>query len=146
MAKQLTEVFDSTQEFFDKAVDKTSIPHHVSIQLFANNRLKKPYVVKRADDYMKHMNDIDVIIEINEKIFDALEPGQKDIVADEALAHIRWDMEKDKLNIDKPDVTTFSGIIHKYGLEPWNRLQETIKSLKDKKKQEEAEQGQTEGA
>ena len=54
---------------------------------------------------------------------------QKEIVAEESLASIGYDLENDKLIISKPDVVTWSGLIEKHTFAKWNVLRETIKSL-----------------
>jgi hypothetical protein len=56
---------------------------------------------------------------------------QQTIVAEEAIAAISYDFEKDKVSIATPDFQTYGLIIRKYGFETMETLRETIKALYD---------------
>ena len=55
------------------------------------------------------------------------------------MASIHFNTEKDKIEISKPDVVTFSGILAKHTFEKWNVLRESITTLYNAEKQEEDE-------
>lgn len=135
MAK-FDELFDDVQEVFDNAVNRTTLERQVKIKIVANDKLKEIYKVVKTNDLTKYLaDDIDVVIIVNQFIFDQLEDGMKDIVVDEALAYINFDPEKDKVSLGKPDLNTFTPIIMKHGFESYVRVQETLKSLFDKKRE-----------
>jgi hypothetical protein len=85
------------------------------------------------------MTNNDVVIVVNETIFDRLETSQQHMVAEEATAGIHYDLEKEKLIITKGDITTFSGLLRKHGYEKYEALRESIKTLYDADKEEKAE-------
>ena len=78
----------------------------------------------------------DLYIFVNEQIFEQLEDWQKVIVAEEALAGVYFDTEKDKLEIKKGDVETFSGLLSKYGYDRYEVVRESIKTLYQVEKEE----------
>jgi len=89
------------------------------------------------DDTLKlfnFMTDYDVIIQINEPIFDQLEDNQKDYIVKDLLAQVVYDIEKDKLTIVKPDITTFSGVLRQYDIDTYSGIKESIASLLEQKK------------
>ncbi len=88
---------------------------------------------------LKYRTGDDVIIVLNEKIFDQLTPAQRIIVAEESIASVGYDLEAGKLIISKPDVVTFSGLLSKHSFEVWNVLRESIKTLYQKEEQTEDE-------
>jgi len=91
-------------------------------------------VVTKSQDMVKFMTDYDVIIQINEPIFDQLEDNQKDYIVKDLLAQVVYDIEKDKLTIVKPDITTFSGVLRQYDIDTYSGIKESIASLLEQKK------------
>ena len=51
------------------------------------------------------------------------------MAADSLIAGISFDSEKDKVLISKPDLSVHSGVLIKYGNEPYIRLHETMDEL-----------------
>ena len=134
------EVENDTEKLFDKVLDGSTIPQHLcNIKLLSNDKLKTPYKVAKANDITAHMSGYDVFVIVNEIIFFYLEENQRQMLLDEALAQVFVNGETGSIKLVKPDVSTFSGIIDKYGLEEWNRTQECVKSAKDIKKNQDAE-------
>lgn len=123
------EVSEQNEDIFKALISEADLERYINVKILADNRQKTVYNVVKANALLKHMTAEDVIIIINETIFDKLEDNQKSIVADEAIAYIGFDFEKDRLIISKPDLTTFKGIIRKYSFPIYERLEETIKSL-----------------
>ncbi len=58
------------------------------------------------------------------------------MVAEESLAGVSFNYEKDKLDIKKGDVHTFSGFLKKYGHDRYEVLRESIKTLYNVKQEE----------
>jgi hypothetical protein len=123
------DVFLDTQNLYTKLIVKSGLSNNLNIVILTDNRAKDIFKVTKANALLKHRAGDDVIVVINEKIFDKLTAEQKEIVAEESLASIGYDLENDKLIISKPDVVTWSGLIEKHTFAKWNVLRETIKSL-----------------
>ena len=104
-----------------------------------NNKQKEIYKLIKNNDLTKYKTNVDVFMVINEKVFDQLSDVHKIIIADEALAGIHYDFEKDKLTIGKADFTTFSGLLQKYGADQCVELKELIKLIYSQKQESEAE-------
>jgi hypothetical protein len=128
MAK-FEEPFEDVQELFDEKIIAASLDQYVNIVVVVNNTAKDVYKVIKANDLSKHLTSYDVVIVLNQVIFEQLTDVQKHILVEESLASIHFDGEKDKLIITKPDVVAFSGILSKYTFETWTVLHESIKSL-----------------
>ena len=104
--------------------------------------MKEIAKVVKANDLVKHMTNEDIIILLNEQVFEQLEDEQKLMVVEEQIAKIYFDEEKDKLSIVSPDVNTFSLLLRKYGYERYERLNESIKALFSQEAETEAENNQ----
>jgi hypothetical protein len=133
------EPFEETQDLYNQLIQKADLSNFINITILTNNKAKDIFKVNKANELLKYRTGDDIIIVINEKIFDQLSPEQRMIVAEESLASIHFDAEKDKLVITKPDVVTFSGVLRKYTFTTWNTLKESIDSLYQSNKRDEDE-------
>ena len=124
------EPFKDTQEIFEEVIRNSDLDRYVSIKLIVDNKQKKKVAKPhKASNLLKFETNNDVYIFINELIFEQLETWQKIVVAEEAVAGIVFDPEKDKLEIKTGDVSTFSGLLRKYGYERYEIVEESIKTL-----------------
>ena len=134
------EPYEDIESLFDEVVvNQSTLPPSVNIKLLADNKSKKIFKVMRANDLLKYRTGDDVIIIINQNIFEQLTDVQKMIVAEEAVAYIAYDMDKDKVLITEPDFLAHSGILRKHTFEVIENVRETIKSLYDAENQSEDE-------
>jgi len=133
------EPFEETIDLYNQLIEQAGLSNFVNITILANNKAKEIFKVNKANELLKYRTGDDIIIVLNEKIFDQLTEEQRVIVAEESLASIHFDSEKDKIVISKPDVVTFSGILAKYSFDTWNVLKESITTLYNAEKQEEDE-------
>ncbi len=128
------EITDLTQEKFDKVLETTGIPEFITFKLLHNEKQKEPITIVKASEVFKYINKIDVLVFINETMFDKLDttPIFQTIIIEEALAQVYYDSEKDKLTMIKPDLVTFSGILGKYKND-YLAAFECVKTLKGQK-------------
>jgi hypothetical protein len=137
MAK-FEEVFEDTLELFQKHIEQTHIPRMVKIKILSNESIKKEFgKVSKSSDMIKFMTDYDVVIQINEPIFEQLEDKQKEYIVKDLLAQIVYDMEKDKISIVSPDITTFSGVLRNFDIDTYLSIKESIITLLEQKRIEE---------
>jgi hypothetical protein len=138
MAK-FEEPFEDTQDLYNEVIKTAGLDQYVNITILVNNKAKELFKINKANDLLKHRTGDDIIIVLNEKIFEGLTEDQRRIVIEESLASIHYDMENDKLVISKPDVVTFSGVLAKHTFDKWEALRESIKTLYAAEKQVEDE-------
>ena len=133
MAK-FEEVFEDTLGLFNKHIENSSIPRAVRIKILSNESIKKGFGnVSKTQEFVKFMTDYDVIIQINEPIFDQLEDNQKEYVIKDLLAKVFYDVDKDKVSILQHDITTFSGVLSKYDINTYLSIKESIVTLLEQK-------------
>jgi len=134
MAKKVTgpkfeEPFEETQELFDEKIRASGLDSDVNIVVLVSNISKQIFSIVKIGDREKYRSGDDINIIINQKIFDQLTEPQRHVVAEEALASISYDYEKERVVISKPDVITFSSILAKFKTETYLELNELIKLL-----------------
>lgn len=122
------EVLEETKKIFDECILAAGLDN-LDIKILANNDLKIIGKASKANDIIKYMNSIDVIVVINEDIFDQLEEHQKLMKAEELLCGVSVDSETGKLTIKSGDVNTYSGFLRKRGYEAFEVMEESIKTL-----------------
>ena len=111
------DVYEETQSLFNAEIESSMIPRDIRIKIVSNDKLKmvKSFgEVKKQSELNKFIGGYDIIIVINDYVFDQLEPKQKQYIVKDLLGSIQYDMEKDKINIVKHDVSAFSGILLGY--------------------------------
>jgi hypothetical protein len=133
------EPFEETQDLYNQLIEQAGLSNFVNITILTNNKAREIFKVNKANELLKYRTGDDIIIVLNEKIFDQLTEEQRTIVAEESLSSIHFDSEKDRIIISKPDVVTFSGILAKHSFDKWNVLRESITTLYNAEKQEEDE-------
>lgn len=141
MAK-FEEVFEDTQALFTNHTEAIDNLREVNIKILANNRLKEIGKVIKANDLLKHMTSEDIIILLNERIFEQLDDEQKGMVVEELIASIYFDDERSKISIVKPDINTYSLLLRKHGYPKYESLHESIKALFAQADEQDAENNQ----
>lgn len=140
MAK-FEEPFDDTKAIFKTVIDGTDLERVINIKILTNNKLKEIGTVTKTNDLVEFLSSENIIIQVNEEVFEQLDEVQQILVADSLITSIEYDNEKDKLSIRKPDVVGHSGVIAKYGEKVFLNTLEVIKIAFEqaKEKKEEAE-------
>ncbi|MFW6243479.1 MAG: putative metallopeptidase [bacterium] len=137
---KFVDVYPETQELFDQVLESTLIPNWVEIKLMANNSQKELYTIRKVNELFEVLtNGLSIVLILNEEIFDKLEEEQQKLVFEEALTGVHVS-DTDKISIEKYDFSTYSGMLQKHGDETMIKLKESIISLFDEKRQEEAKQ------
>lgn len=130
---------EDVEKIFDEFRDKTTIPQWVEFKVLCNNKQKTPCEIFKNNELVEVLTEgVNFAVVFNEEIFDQLPDDMKEMVVIEKLAGVSVD-DNDKTGLVKPDFNTYTGVLQKYGHEPIIRLKESIKSLYDKKKQEDDE-------
>jgi hypothetical protein len=133
------EPFEDTTDLYTKHIENAGLTNYINITVLTNNKAKDVYKVNKANELLKYRTGDDIIIVINETILDRLDDADKEMVIEESISSIHYNIEKERIEISKPDVVTFSGVLSKHGFEKWNRVRETISLLFESEKQTETE-------
>lgn len=130
MAKY-AEVYQEIQDEFDSVIISTNLERYgVNIKVLANDKQKGKVInVYKSNDFVKYLTKEDIILVVNQLVFEKLEPLQRVMVIEEALASIIYNDDKDTITIKKGDVHTYSGVLKKYTYERYEVLQESIRTI-----------------
>jgi hypothetical protein len=139
MAK-FEEASEDVVKLFDEVRDKTTIPQWIEFKVLCNNKLKKdPIKVIKSNELVEVLSaGVNFAVVINEEIFGQLPVDVQKLAIVDKLAGVAVS-DSDAVSLETPDFCAHSGVLKKYGYEPLDVLHESVKSLYDKKKQEEDE-------
>jgi hypothetical protein len=136
MAK-IQKASDEMVNLFDKVKDTTTVKEWLTFEVLCNNKQKELYKIVKANDLMEALTDgLNFAVIFNEEIFDQLPDNMKEMAIVECLAGVCVN-ENDVVSLEKPNFSTYRGVLQKYGHDPIIVLHESIKSLYDAKKQAE---------
>jgi hypothetical protein len=138
MAK-FEEPFEETQTLFSEVISDAGLEQFINVVLLVNNKAKEIFKINKANELLKFRTGDDVIIVLNEKIFEQLPEDQQRIVVEEAIAYISYDSEADKVVITTPDFVAHSGILRKHTFATIDVVRESVKTLYQTEKQAEDE-------
>lgn len=134
MAK-IEKASEEMTSLFFTVKDTTTIPQWLEFEVLCNNKQKEPYKVVKLNEIVETLTEgLNFAVVFNEEIFDQLPDDMKEMAISECLAGICVD-GNDKVSVEKPNFSTYRGILEKYGHDPIIVLHESIKSLYDAKKQ-----------
>jgi hypothetical protein len=126
-------------ELFDNIVKKTTIPNWLQFEVLCNNKQKELYKIVKMNDLVETITDgLNFAVVFNEEILDLMPDDQKEMAIIECLAGVSVN-ENDTVSLEKPNFSTYRGVLEKYGHDPIIILHESIKSLFDAKRQKEDE-------
>lgn len=141
--EQFHELSDYIIDYFNDLEKKLSLPVDIKYVYQADDKQKTLIkIVKIADRYAKLLS-ADLLISFNEDFFDAFDDEAKNILIDQELALIEFNLEKGTLKIGKPDLVSSSGVIKKYGLSAVQRANQVKDLFTDQQLEQEKENKET---
>lgn len=138
MAK-FEEADEDVVKIFDEVRYNTTIHIDVQFTVICNNKQKTVCKLVKSSDLVELLTEgLNFAMIINETIFNELPADMKRMVIDEALAGVNVN-ENGIVSDSKPDFSTHTGILQKYGGDKTIVLHESIKTLYTVQKQKEDE-------
>jgi hypothetical protein len=134
MAK-IQKASEEMENLFDEVKDTTTVKEWLKFEVLCNNKQKELYKIVKANEIVEILTDgVNFAVIFNEEIFDQLPEDMKRMAITECLAGVCVN-ENDVVSLEKPNFSTYRGILQKFGHDPIIVLHESIKSLYDAQKQ-----------
>jgi len=119
--EQYSELADYIIEYFNEMQKKVSLPVDLKYVYQADSKQKTLIKITKIPDKYAVLLNAELIVTFNEDYFDAFDDESKNILVDQELALIEFNLDKGTLKIAKPDFITSSGVVKKYGVEAVER-------------------------
>lgn len=120
--EEIIEFFKSIEQEFVFAIDFKYI-------YITNNKQKKLISIKKIADHYAVLLNAEIIVTVNDKIFDKLDKEIKTILFEQELDKIIPNLEKGSFTISQPTLKTSMGIIKKHTYEQVERANEVERML-----------------
>jgi hypothetical protein len=116
-AEKYHQLGEDTIAEFERLYDKISLPFKLRIKYIGQSDLKSLVKLKRVTGEWKFVTELDLIVFINEKMMDDLDEQNREVLVLQELEKLSVDIDKGEIKLSKPDLTTFSSLIKKYGID-----------------------------
>jgi len=126
MAKEVSgiskfyDVSEETQNKFLEIVRK-KVLNDVSFQFIGNDSQKVVCKVSKLSDQYEYLLKNHILVSINEVLMSKFDDESIDILFEQEIDKISFNVETGKVKLVKPDISTFSSLIKKWGIEKISR-------------------------
>lgn len=111
------EISEDTKESFFKIFNKKTFPINIKFQFIGNESQKNLIKISKISDQFAFIMEKEMMISINEELMSKFDEESVSILFEQEIDKISINMESGKIKMIKPDLTTFSSLINKYGVE-----------------------------
>lgn len=114
-------VSDDTIQDFQEVFKKKAFVYDVRFEFQGDEKQKKLIVITKIPDKYVFSLEKDIMVTFNEELFNVFDEESINILIEQEIDKIIVEGESGKIKLIKPDLTTFSGIVAKYGIEKVKR-------------------------
>jgi hypothetical protein len=108
---------EDTIQTFKQVFTKKSFPFNIGFEFVGSESQKNLIKITKLADPISFSLEKDMLVMINENLMDVFDPESIQILIEQELDKISINMDSGKIKLVKPDLTTFSSLINKYGIE-----------------------------
>ena len=119
--EQYHELAEYITEYFDDLKKNLTIPVDFKYVYQADDKQKTLIKIIKVPDRYSILLKSELLISFNEDYFDKFDDEVRNILIEQELALIEFNIDKGTLKIVKPDLITSTGIIKRYGVEAVER-------------------------
>ena len=140
---KITKASDDVTNAIQEVVDKMGLTLYArffALNISGQKQLVKVTKASPTTEYFSNTSD-SIIVYINEEIYDMLEPKQRNMLIANALYGVDYDDEKDKLNVNQPELGISMQGYQQYGsdlVDAAESVQLALQQLKERKEEEKA--------
>jgi predicted house-cleaning noncanonical NTP pyrophosphatase (MazG superfamily) len=126
MAKEvsgLSKFYDVSEETQNKFLEivRKKVLNDVSFQFIGNDSQKIVCKVSKLSDQYEYLLKNHILVSVNEILMSKFDDESIDILLEQEIDKISFNIETGKVKLIKPDISTFSSLIKKWGIEKISR-------------------------
>ena len=111
------EVSEDTEKVFFNIFNKKSFPVSVKFQFVGCENQKALIKISKIADQFSFLLEKELLISVNEDLLNVFDDESITILIEQEIDKISIDTQSGKIKMIKPDLTTFSSLISKYGVD-----------------------------
>jgi hypothetical protein len=125
---------DDTIQQFNSVFKKKAFPVDMRFQFVGNSKQKQLIKISKIADSYAFILDKELLVSINEDIMAVFDDESVGILIEQEIDKVSINIDTGKIKMVKPDLTTFSSLINKYGIDKIakaNNLEELYSQQKE---------------
>ena len=111
------EVSQDTQDTFYEVFNKKTFPMSVKFQFLGSESQKTLIKISKLPDQYSFLLEKELLVLVNEDLMSVFDSESITILIEQEIDKISIDTQSGKIKMIKPDLTTFSSLISKYGVD-----------------------------
>lgn len=111
------EISDDVVKKFNSILNTKAIPVQIDFAFVGSEKQKQLIKVSKLQDFLEFLLSKQLLVSINEDLYSAFDEESINILFEQEIDKITVDMKTGNIKLVKPDLSTFSGIINKWGVE-----------------------------
>jgi hypothetical protein len=111
------EVSQDTQDTFYQVFNKKTFPLAVKFQFVGSETQKNLIKISKLPDQYSFLLEKELLVMVNEDLMSVFDDESITILIEQEIDKISIDTQSGKIKMIKPDLTTFSSLISKYGVD-----------------------------
>jgi hypothetical protein len=108
---------DSTIQTFKQTYNRKSFPFNIGFEFIGSEAQKNLVKITKLADPIAFSLEKEMLVMVNENLMSVFDEESIQILIEQELDKISINMDTGKVKLIKPDLTTFSSLINKYGIE-----------------------------
>lgn len=108
---------DTTIQAFKQVYNRKSFPFNIGFEFVGSEAQKNLIKITKLADPISFTLEKEMLVMFNENLMDVFDEESINILIEQELDKISINMDTGKVKLIKPDLTTFSSLINKYGIE-----------------------------
>lgn len=126
---------EDTIQTFKSVFIKKSFPFNLGFQYIGSESQKNLIKISKISDQFAFLLEKELLISINEDLMLVFDEESVEILIEQEIDKISVNIDTGKVKLVKPDLTTFSSLINKYGIDKIARANK-VEELYSEQKQD----------
>lgn len=128
-------ISEDTIDVFNGVFKKKAFPIDVKFQFVGCESQKNLIKISKIPDQFAFLLDRELLVTINEDLVNVFDEESVQILIEQEIDKVSINIDTGKIKLVKPDLTTFSSLITKYGIEKIARANQ-VEELYDQQKKD----------
>jgi len=111
------EVSQKAEDAFNNVVSKIALPYTINFKLIGNDTQKNLVKLSKVADVYSYLTSLQVLVIFNNTYIDALDDEAVEILIQQELDRLQFNMKTGKISISAPELQTSVGVVKKYGID-----------------------------
>jgi hypothetical protein len=129
------ELSDETISIFNEVFNKKTFPMAVRFQFIGCETQKQLIKISKMPEHFEFLLGKELLVIINEDLLRVFDDESVNILIEQELDKVSISIDTGKIKLVKPDLTTFSSIVSKYGIEKVAKANQ-VEELYDQQKKD----------